>query len=139
LLTNAFINTLIQYVKKNKNQIFKFVIVGLLSSFLNFISYIFIYSITRDINLSSLTGYSLGLLNSFYFSSNWVFPGAQKFKLNKAFLLFLLIYCVGGIQMTLTINFVDKIIENYKFAWLCGAFIASVNNYLGSKYVLFRN
>tara|TARA_B100000131_G_scaffold128954_1_gene125806 strand:+ start:475 stop:600 length:126 start_codon:yes stop_codon:yes gene_type:complete len=40
--------------------------------------------------------------------------------------------------MSLIIVLVDGITDNYKIAWLSGAFIAASNNYLGSKYYLFR-
>ena len=34
-------------------------------------------------------------------------------------------------------NIVDKLIQNHKIAWICGAFVAAMNNYLCSKYLLF--
>jgi len=41
--------------------------------------------------------------------------------------------------MTLIINIIDNLIQNHKIAWICGAFVAAMNNYLGSKYLLFNN
>ena len=49
-----------------------------------------------------------------------------------------LIYFFGGIEMSLVIVFMNGIIDNYKIAWLCGAFIGSLNTYLGSKYLSFK-
>ena len=37
-----------------------------------------------------------------------------------------------------SIENVDKLIENYKIAWLFGVFIGSLNNFLGSKYLSFK-
>ena len=82
-------------------------------------------------------GYAGGLLNSFYFSDNWVFIRSRNKKNNFAFFFFVVIYFVGGLEMALIINIVDKLIYNHKIAWLCGAFVASMNNYLCSKYFLF--
>ena len=84
-------------------------------------------------------GYIGGLLNSFYFSDKWVFTRSRNKKNNYALFFFIVIYFVGGLEMTLIINIVDKLIYNYKIAWICGAFVASMNNYLFSKYFLFND
>tara|TARA_B100000900_G_C20395505_1_gene640487 strand:- start:425 stop:706 length:282 start_codon:yes stop_codon:yes gene_type:complete len=90
-----------------------------------------------EINLASLIGYSFGLLNSFYFSDNWVFTRSRNRKTNYLIFLFIIIYLVGGLEMTLIINTVNKLIQNHKISWICGAFVAAINNYLCSKYLLF--
>ena len=128
---------MISFFKKNKIQILKFSLVGLGSTILNFCVYFIVYNITLRINLASLIGYSLGLLNSFYFSDNWVFRRSINKTTNYALFLFVFIYFIGGLEMTLIIHTVDKLIQNYKIAWICGAFVAAVNNYLFSKYLLF--
>tara|TARA_Y100001978_G_scaffold36996_1_gene32981 strand:- start:97 stop:489 length:393 start_codon:yes stop_codon:yes gene_type:complete len=128
---------LIRFFKKNKIQIIKFALVGLGSSILNFFIYSIIYHLTLRINLASFIGYTFGLLNSFYFSDNWVFSSSRNKKTNYAFSLFVVIYFLGGVEMALIINIVDNLIQNHKVAWLCGAFIAAMNNYLCSKYLLF--
>ncbi len=128
---------MISFFKKNKIQILKFSLVGLGSTILNFCVYFIVYNITLRINLASFIGYSLGLLNSFYFSDNWVFRRSINKKTNYALFLFVFIYFIGGLEMTLIIHTVDKFIQNYKIAWICGAFVAAVNNYLFSKYLLF--
>ena len=40
--------------------------------------------------------------------------------------------------MSFVILFFDRLIENYKIAWVFGAFIGSLNNFLGSKYFSFK-
>ena len=40
--------------------------------------------------------------------------------------------------MSLVIVFLNRLIDNYKIAWLFGALIGSLNNYLGSKYFSFK-
>ena len=127
---------MLRFLKKNKIQLIKFVCVGLGSTVLNFCIYSIVYKLTLSINLASFSGYLCGLLNSFYFSDNWVFTRSRK-KNNYALFLFFLIYLVGGLEMTLVINMVDKLIQNYQIAWICGVFIAAMNNYLCSKYLLF--
>ena len=130
---------MISFFKKNKIQIFKFAFVGLGSTILNFCIYSLFYNLKLGINLSSSIGYICGLLNSFYFSDNWVFPRSRNKKTNYAIFIFIVIYFLGGVEMTLIINFVDKLIQNHKIAWICGAFVAAINNYLFSKYFLFND
>ena len=126
---------MIRFFKKNKIQIFKFAFVGLGSSLLNFFIYLIFYNLNFGINLASLIGYTCGILNSFYFSGNWVFNRSRRKSINYELFLFIGIYVLGGLEMTLIINFVDNLIQNYKIAWICGAFVAAMNNYLFSKYL----
>ena len=130
---------MIRFFKKNKIQILKFAIVGLGSTFLNFCIYSIVYHLTLRINIASFIGYSFGLLNSFYFSDSWIFAKKRKTRINYALVLFIIIYFIGGLEMTLIINIVDKLIQNHKIAWICGVFVAAINNYLCSKYFLFDN
>ena len=128
---------MIRFIKKNKIQILKFGLVGLGSTLLNFCIYLIVYHLTLKIILASFIGYSCGLLNSFYFSDNWVFTGSRNKKTTYAVFLFVLIYFLGGLEMTLVIKMVDNFVQNYKIAWICGVLVAAMNNYLCSKYLLF--
>ena len=128
---------MIRFFKNNKIQILKFASVGLVSTALNFCIYFIIYNLTLKINLASFMGYIGGLLNSFYFSDNWVFARSGNKKTNYVLFLFVVIYFIGGLEMTLIINIIDKLIQNHKIAWICGAFVAAMNNYLCTKYFLF--
>ena len=110
---------------------------GLGSTILNFCIYSIFYNLTLLINLASVMGYISGLFNSFYFSDKWVFTRSRNKKTNYTLFLFAVIYFLGGLEMTLIINIVDKLIQNHKIAWICGAFVAAMNNYLCSKYLLF--
>jgi len=132
-------NILSRFINNNKIQFSKFLIVGVLSSVLNFLVYKAIYIFTENINLSSVLGYCTGLLNSFSLSSKWVFSNNRCIRLDKAFILFVLIYALGGLEMVITINVLYKFSANHIIAWLCGACLAAINNFLFSKYLIFKN
>ena len=138
MLLNVFLD-LIRFLKKNKIQILKFALVGLGSTLLNFCIYSIVYYLTSIINLASILGYFSGLINTFYFSNNWTFTNSRYKNINYTLLLFVFIYFMGGLEMTLIINFVDKFIENHRIAWICGISFAATNNYLCSKYLLFHD
>ncbi len=112
---------------------------GVFSSVLNFLVYKSIYIFTANINLSSTLGYCIGLLNSFLFSSKWVFSNNRCIRLDKAFVVFVLTYALGGLEMATIINILYKSSANHIISWLCGACVAAINNFLFSKYLIFKN
>ncbi len=125
-------------VKANKYQIFRFFISGLISTFINFLVFNSFYLIFKNIIFASLLGYSTGLLTSFIFAKVWVFRVNSQKQIIKSFFIFCLIYSLGGLEMSLIIFLLSRLIDNYKIAWLFGAFIGALNNYLGLKYFLFK-
>ena len=127
-----------KFLKRNNQQLLKFFISGVIASSLNFVSYWSFYMIFGNIFFASIFGYCVGILFSFIFAKFWVFKNNSRRPLVKSFSLFCLIYFIGGIEMTLVIVSIYRLIENYKIAWLFGALIGSLNNYLGSKYLLFK-
>ena len=117
----------------------KFGLVGLGSTFLNFCVYSFVYQLTLTINFASFLGYFSGLFTTFYFSNTWTFSKARYKIVSYTFFLFVFIYFIGGLEMTLIINIVDKLLQNHRLAWMCGVFVAAMNNYFCSKYLLFHD
>ena len=127
-----------KFFKRNNKEIFRFFISGLIASTFNFISYRAIYLIFKNILFASISGYFVGVIVSFVFAKFWVFNNSFNQPLLKSFSLFCFIYFLGGIEMSLVIVFLNGLIENYKIAWVFGAFVGSLNNFLGSKYFLFK-
>ena len=127
-----------KFLKRNNKQIFRFLVSGIIASSFNFISYRALYLIFKNILFASISGYCVGILVSFIFAKSWVFQNSSNQPLLKSFFLFCLIYFLGGIEMSLVIVFLNRLIENYKIAWVFGAIIGSLNNFLGSKYISFK-
>ena len=125
-------------MKVNKHQIFRFIISGLISTCVNFLFYSLIYLIFKNIIFASIFGYSMGLLTSFVLAKIWVFRDNSQKKILKSFFIFCIIYFLGGLEMSLIIIFLNQLLINHRFSWFCGTFIAALNNYLGSKYFLFK-
>ena len=127
-----------KFFKKNNLQIFKFGVSGVIASYINYLVYISFYSISNNLVFASLCGYFIGILVSFILAKLWVFRNRLKQPIVKSFYLFCLIYLLGGIEMSLIIIVLNQLINNHQVAWLFGAFIGALNNYLGSKYITFR-
>ena len=127
-----------KFLKRNYQQILRFFVSGVIASGFNFISYWALYLIFKNLLFASISGYCIGILVSFIFAKSWVFKNISTKPLVKSFSFFCLIYFFGGIEMSLVIVFLNRLIDNYKIAWLFGALIGSLNNYLGSKYFSFK-
>ena len=125
-------------LKRNNQEILRFFVSGVIASSFNFISYSALYLTFKNILFASIVGYCIGIIVSFIFAKLWVFKNISTQALVKSFSLFCLIYFFGLIEMSLVILFLNRLIENYKIAWLFGALIGSINNYLGSKFLLFK-
>ena len=138
LIKKRKISKLYKFFKRNNKQIFRFLVSGIIASSFNFISYRTLYLIFKNILFASISGYCVGVLVSFIFAKSWVFQNSSNQPLLKSFFLFCLIYFLGGIEMSLVIVFLNRLIENYKIAWVFGAIIGSLNNFLGSKYFSFK-
>ena len=111
---------------------------GVIASSFNFFSYRALYLIFKDILFASISAYCVGILVSFLLAKSWVFRNSSSKPLLKSFYLFCFIYFLGGIEMSLVILFLNRLLENYKIAWVVGAFIGALNNFLGSKYFSFK-
>ena len=124
--------------KKFINQFKKFVIVGFGSTSLNYITYSVLYYISGLIIFSSAIGYLIGLSNSYFFGLKWVFKTTDK-KFKQTIIKFLIVYIIGGIFYSLTIYLLKRFNINYSILWILGNGIALMNNFLGSKFIVFRN
>ena len=125
-------------LKINNLQIFRFLVSGLIASGINFLVYSAIYLIFKKIIIASFCGYFIGIVFSYALAKVWVFQNKSRLNLLKSFPTFCLIYLLGGIEMSSLILFLNQFLDNHRIAWLFGAFIGSLNNYLGTKYFLFR-
>ena len=124
--------------KKFLNQFKKFVIVGFGSTSLNYLSFSVLYYISNLIIFSSAIGYLIGLSNSYFFGLKWVFKTHGK-NYKKTILKFLIVYFIGGIFNSLTIYLLKRLNINYSILWILGNGIALMNNFLGSKFIVFKN
>jgi len=120
------------------NTFIRFAIVGVLSNILNFAVYVVVFLLSTNIVFSSVSGYSIGLFNTYFLGRIWVFNSEQPNQ-SKEIVKFLVVYFIGGAGMTLIIVWLNNELNiDYKASWIGGAIFAIVNNYLGSKYIVFK-
>lgn len=118
----------------------RFILVGIGSNLINYITYLCLVSfLGTSLIIASLVGYMTGFINSYYFGKNWVF-NARDTKFFRTTILFSLVYSVGAIGMATTIEVLNRyFFWDYRLAWFIGATFAFGNNFLGSKWIVFRN
>lgn len=133
---NKFFNTILYLIKQQDVQ--RFLAAGLLSNAINFLLYYTLVNININLSLSSILGYFSGLVCSYHLGRVWVFDNVFKVTLKKV-ISFISVYILGSIWMISTINIlVVNFGFDFKLAWLLGAGIAIVNNFLGSKFFVFK-
>ena len=120
-----------------KIQLKRFTFIGIISTTINFIVYLLIFKISSNLILSSYIGYSAGLINACIFGKKWVFEFNNKFTLEKL-VLFILIYLIGSTLMSSVIFLSTKLGIGIRLSWLFGLIVSIINNFLGSKYIVFR-
>ena len=133
---NKLINNFLGIFKQQDIQ--RFLVMGLLSNAINFFVYYSLVNININLSLSSILGYLSGLVCSYHLGRVWVFGHIFKVTPKKV-ISFISVYILGSIWMICTINIlVVNFGFDFKLAWLFGAGIATVNNFLGSKFFVFN-
>jgi putative flippase GtrA len=119
-------------------QLFRFLFVGVGSNIINFVIYLFVYSIGIPLFSASAAGYVAGMFFSYHFGRIWVF--GRKFEVSKNNLIrFVVVYGVGGLGMSIIIEVLVRTLEvDYRASWLVGVTFAVTNNYLGLKKLVFN-
>ncbi len=125
------------FIKKNNNQILKFIISGLIATGINFIVFSSIFLFLKSLIFASLCGYFSGLVFSFIFARLWVFKSKSRLRVINSFFVFSLIYLLGALEMVLIIVIINYLFNERSFAWFIGTLFSAINNYLGSKYLIF--
>tara|TARA_B100000073_G_scaffold345925_1_gene356092 strand:- start:32 stop:406 length:375 start_codon:yes stop_codon:yes gene_type:complete len=122
---------------KLERQFIKFIIIGCKSTLINYLFYLVLYKTTANILLASISGYFAGNINSYIFGKKWVFKNS-KIKNNFIFFKFLMVYLFGAFLFSSTINYLSIKGFDHKIAWLIGIVFCILNNFLGSKYIVFK-
>ena len=124
-------------LSRTKRELIKFGIVGLCSTFFNYITYIILYFLSGKIILASIIGYSVGLFNSYQLGKKWVFRA--KTSNNKRLIIsFLLVYAIGCFVSSTIIFTINRAYDTYNIAWIIGTSYSVVNNFIGSKFIIFK-
>ncbi len=120
------------------NSFIKFCIVGIFSTSINYLIYLYLFSQDASIFLSSAIGYGFGTITSYHFGRIWVFEREYEFK-RIDLLKFVIIYSINGyIVALITSNLSEKILLDYRLSWVVAIFYGMISNYFGSRIFIFK-
>jgi putative flippase GtrA len=121
-----------------KVEMLRFLLVGLGSNMINYIVFVLVLSVGASLMMGSVVGYAAGLYNSYHFSLRWVFRDRQTHR-SATLLRFAVVYLIGGAGMAAIIKGLDHLYGwDNRVTWFAGAAFAFVNNFLGSKWIVFN-
>ena len=120
------------------SSFFRFCLIGILSTTINYTTYLILLCNELSIFLGSGLGYACGTFISYHFGRTWVFN--QKFKSDGgAFIKFVCIYTINGLIVASITTFLSKEIGfNYNLSWLMGITYGMFANFLGAKFIVFK-
>ena len=125
-------------LKLINSEVMRFIIAGSLSTLVNFLFYFLLYKFTLNLIFSASFGYLIGLLNSYILGKTWVFKKNLEYSF-KEIIRFLSIYFFGWLGMSLIILGLESFDKfSYIFIWLVGTLYSVLNNFFGSKYIVFK-
>jgi putative flippase GtrA len=121
-----------------RKQLLRFMIVGTVSTLLNFLTYYLVYKAGVNLVIASVLGYMVGLINSYQFGKIWVFESKGN-EAKYVLLRFALVYAIGGAGMSGIVEFLDQTLSwDYRICWFWGTAFAFTNNFVGSKLLVFK-
>ena len=121
-----------------KKDLFRFILVGLGSNIINFSIYILIYFLFENLFIGTFLGYIFGLYFSFYFGRIWVFGKIYKQSTSNS-IRFLAVYLLCLLLMTSIVEIsTNYYMFNYKTSWFIAALVTFINNFIGSKWFVFK-
>lgn len=128
------------YYDKYKHLI-RFVIVGCINTGVDFLAFIFFYSIFGFEKLACQSlGYSLGMINSFIMNKLWTFESkGSRFETTNQFFKFLTVNAVSlGVSLLFLKLFAESCGMNIYASKILVTLIAQIINYTGYKLWVFN-
>ena len=125
-------------MNRTSAELTRFLVVGVGSNILNFVVYVVTHAIGAPLIVASTAGYLAGILNSYHFGKIWVFDAVNRTN-NLTIVFFFLVYVIGGLGMSGIIEALDRYFGlDYRISWFFGAIFAFLNNFFGSKWLVFK-
>ncbi len=123
------------------SQIFKFLIVGMTTVFIDYIFYycLFLIGITTDISkgVSFIIGAIFAYVANKYFTFNY-----YEYS-NRSILFFCILYLISLTVNIYTNEFflrsLSNLIFNFEISFIVATMISAAINFIGMKYIVFKN
>ena len=132
---------MINFNSNNFKEITIFIIVGLITVFIDYLIYIFFFNISVSILFSKSFGYISGTIFSYFANKLLTFKDNRIYS--KTFFKFILLYIFTLLINTLSNNYLVTIFENnhinfMEISFLISTSISATLNFLGMKFLIFN-
>ena len=122
--------------KKVRREIIFYVIVGILSVIIDFLSYTFLNNIFYlDNSNSKRLSYLIGSTSSFLLNKKITFKSPKKTF--KEPILFSIVYLISFVLNSVTHDILLEYIDG-SYPFIIATFISVIINYIGQKFVVFK-
>ncbi len=135
-LLNKFKNN--QRLYNFTKQFIKFIVVGILNSLLTYLTFKILTALflVNDI-ISIITGYIVGVINSFIFNKIWTFK--SKLMSIKEAAFFIIIFFISLLLKIIVYKLLkEKFLLQKDIAFFIGMAVYTSINFLLNKYITFR-
>ena len=124
-----------------KNQIFRFIIIGLISVLLDFVSYLILFSyLNFDIIISKGISFIIGSLFSYFGNKNYTFnSSSSKVKFFRFFILYIFTLYINTYSNSYFIFIFSEFEFYFYVAFLLSTFISATINFVMMKKFIFNN
>jgi len=123
-----------------RKQFFIFIIVGITTVSIDYVSYLFIFYLFDIVILAKMIGYMLGTSFSFLANKKWTFAdkGKEYNQVVKFLILYIFTMAVNSAVNTLALEFFSgpsSINKSFVLATMTSAIL----NFIGMKFYIFTN
>ncbi len=127
-----------RFNNKNFLEIYRFIIVGIFSVFIDFLFYyLFIYFEILDPNNAKRVSFIAGATFAFYANRKYVFKVDER-KFSQ-YVMFSFLYFISFVLNSIVHDYIFLISKLILIAFLSATLVSTVINFLGQKFIIFKN
>jgi len=121
-------------------KIIKFLIVGFISTLINYSAFALLYRLLNlNYLISSAAGYLIGLIAGYFMNKYWTFASQVEAK-KRYFFMYLAVYTVSLISSLAFLRFlVETKIFNPLIANILAIALSTAMNFLGTNFIVFES
>jgi len=128
-----------EWFKRTHNQFIKFVIVGILSTIINYACfYIFLEFLSVYYLVASSIGFISGVFIGYKLNKSWTFSVKESFSkrdVAKYYVVYIISLILSLIFLKITVDFIGI---NSKIANIIAIGITTCTNFIGTKFLVFK-
>ena len=123
--------------KINKQEVLKFLVGGGTAVLVDFLTYKLFMLIGMERTIAKTLSFICGSIVGFIINKYWTFK-SSKFQINEI-LKYSILYIVTAFINSQVNKYTLMLFNSELFAFLCATGVSTILNFLGQKFLIFRN